>query len=162
MKIYSNDPEVPYKTTKINAQRTRGEIDGVLARWGIKKVAWNWDPHNNIVELQFQISELIDDRTVEPIVKVEPPRIWQKATRNRKEHVNWDVSMRVMFWFIKTHLEMAYLMQSDKTTQFLPYIQVSETKLVKDVLVPRISFVKDLQALEDKTIAVHNLKESGK
>ena len=162
MKIYSDDSEVPYKTTKINAQRTRADIDGILAKWGIKKVAWNLDPNNNVVELQFQISELIDDRTVEPVVKVEPPRIWQKATRNRKGQVNWDVSMRVMFWFIKTHLEMAYLMQSDKTTQFLPYIQVSETKLVKDVLVPRISFVKDLQALEDKIIRVPHLKQNEK
>lgn len=160
MKLYTNDRAVPYKNTTITALSTKAEIDGVLARWGIKKVAWNWDPDHNEVACQFQISEVINNKEVSPIVKVEPPRIWTKGTRKKREEINWNTSMRVMFWFIKTHLEMAYLMGSDKTTQFLPYIQISDKKLLKDVIVPKISLVEQLQALEDKTIKEDKVVES--
>lgn len=152
MKLYTDDRVVPYKSTTIKAVSTKAEIDGLLARWGIKKSAWTWDLENNDVELHFQINEVIDGNEVSPLVKVEPPRIWNKGNRSRKEAINWNISMRVMYWFIKTHLEMAHLLQSDKTTQFLPYIQVGEDKLVKDIVVPKISFVSDLQALEDRSI----------
>jgi len=152
MKLYTDDRLVPYKNTTITALSTRAEIDGVLARWGIKKVAWSWDPEHNEVSCQFQILEVIDNKEVSSIVKVEPPRIWSKGTRKKREEINWNTSMRVMFWFIKTHLEMAYLMQSDKTTQFLPYIQVGENKVLKDILVPKLSSVQHLLALEEKVI----------
>ena len=152
MKLYTDDRLVPYKNTTIAALSTKSEIDGLLARWGIKKVAWNWDPEHNEVACQFQIDEIINDKQVFPIVKVEPPRIWSKGTRKKKEEINWNTSMRVMFWFIKTHLEMAYLLQSDKTTQFLPYIQVSDKKLLKDVIVPKIGVVQELLALEEKVM----------
>jgi len=36
LKIYDDDPLVPYKNTKIGANQTKAEIDGLLARWGIK------------------------------------------------------------------------------------------------------------------------------
>lgn len=149
MKLYTDDRIVPYKTTTINPMSTKAEIDGLLARFGIKKTAWEWDIENNKVALTFQISEIINDRTVEPIVKVEPPRIWDKGSRSRHEAINWAVSMRCMFWFMKSHLEMAYLLQSGKTTEFLPWIQVSEKKTVKDIVVPRLSELQQLAALPE-------------
>jgi hypothetical protein len=149
MKLYTDDRIVPYKTTKINPMSTKAEIDGLLARFGIKKTAWEWDLENSKVALTFQISEIINDRTVEPIVRVEPPIIWDKGSRKRREAINWAVSMRCMFWFMKSHLEMAYLMQSGKTTEFLPWIQVSEKKTVKDIVVPRLSELQQLAALPE-------------
>ena len=152
MKLYADDRVVPYKQTSISAISTKAEIDGLLARWGIKKSAWVWDIANNDIQLQFEISEIISGKQVTPIVRIEPPRIWSKGTRKKREEINWNVSMRVMFWFIKSHLEMAYLMQSDKTTQFLPYIQVDQNKVLKDIIVPRLEEIQKLKALEEKVI----------
>jgi hypothetical protein len=42
LKIYSDDPNLPYKTTKLNALYTKSEIDGLFAKWGVKDVYWHW------------------------------------------------------------------------------------------------------------------------
>ena len=156
MKIYTHDRHVPYKTTKIDPMSSKADIDGILARWGIKKVAWTWDPENNEVYVQFQIEEVVDGRKVTPVIRVEPPRIWNKATRKRREGINWNVSMRVMVWYIKTHLEQAYLTQSSKTTEFLPYIDLSTEeggkKLLKDVLIPDLGMLKALPDRSKKEV----------
>jgi hypothetical protein len=162
MKIYTDDRLTPYRTTRIlNPLSSKADIDGLLAKYGIKKSAWEWDPENSKVALTFQINEVVNERTVKPVVRIEAPTIWDKGNRNRHEAINWAVSMRVMWWFIKSHLEMAYLLQSSKTTEFLPFIQINESgQTVKDVLVPRIEELKHLAALpepkkdEDKIIDV--------
>jgi len=149
MKLYTDDRIVPYKSTTINPMSTKAEIDGLLARFGIKKTAWEWDIENNKVALTFQISEMINERLVEPIVKVEPPRIWTKGSPKRREEINWAVSMRVMFWFMKSHLEMAYLLQSGKTVEFLPYIQTEKGQTLKDLVIPRLDELQHLAALPE-------------
>jgi hypothetical protein len=59
--------------------------------------------------------------------------------------------MRVMYWFIKSHLEAAYLLQSSKTAAFLPYIASKDgEKTLKDVIIPRINEVQQLSALPEK------------
>ena len=59
--------------------------------------------------------------------------------------------MRVMYWFIKSHLEAAYLLQSSKTAAFLPYIASKDgEKTLKDVIIPRMNEVQQLAALPDK------------
>ena len=51
MKIYSDDPNLTYKTTKLKALYTKSEIDGLFAKWGVKDVYWHWDPgHNGIFD----------------------------------------------------------------------------------------------------------------
>lgn len=152
MKLYTRDREVPYKSTTIKAISSKHDIDGILAKCGIKKVAWNWDPENNDVFVSFQLEEEIDGRMIAPVIKLEPPRIWTKGSRKKKESINWNVSMRVMFWYIKTHLEMTYLMQSTKTQEFLPFINIPSEdgdKQLKDVLIPDLHLLK---ALPEKTI----------
>ena len=32
MKIYTNDPNLPHKTTRLNALYTRAEVDGLFAK----------------------------------------------------------------------------------------------------------------------------------
>ena len=36
MKIYSDDPNLPYKTTKLKVLYTKSEIGGLFAKWGVK------------------------------------------------------------------------------------------------------------------------------
>jgi hypothetical protein len=60
MKIYSDDPNMPYKTTSLKALYTKSEIDGLFAKWGVKDVYWRWDHEHNDVFVQFNM-EVKDD-----------------------------------------------------------------------------------------------------
>jgi hypothetical protein len=42
------------------------------------------------------------------LANVKAPAIWDNKTRSKAESVNWDISMRVKYWFIKSHLEATY------------------------------------------------------
>lgn len=153
MKIYSDDPNLPYKSTKLKALYTRSEIDGLFAKWGVKDVYWHWDPEHNDVFVQFKIAEEIDSVPLEVSAKVGAPSIWDHRTRARAECVNWDISMRVMYWFIKSHLEAAYLLRSSKTAAFLPYISSKDgATLLKDILIPRLNEVQQLAALPERKV----------
>ena len=154
MKVYSDDPNLPYKTTKLKALYTKSEIDGLFAKWGVKDVYWRWDPEHNDVFVQFKIVEEIDGLPLQVSAKVEAPAIWDHKTRSKAECVNWDISMRVMYWFIKSHLEAAYLLQSSKTAAFLPYIASKDgATVLKDVIIPRMNEVQQLSALPESAAA---------
>lgn len=150
MKIYTSDPVCPYKATKINPFQTRAEIEGLLARWGIKKTAWDFDPDNDLVILHFQFTENIHGVNLNPIMKIEPPHIWDKGNRNKKEKINWMVSLRVLYWYLKTHLEYIYLGQSEKTMGLLPYVETPDGKTLKDMLLPRLTKEGIIPALENR------------
>jgi hypothetical protein len=79
LKIYSDDPLVHYKDSPVNPERTKHEIDDLFTKWGIKKVAWNWDPQSNIVYVMFTIVELINGVSVRVPVRVDCPTIWDRA-----------------------------------------------------------------------------------
>ena len=154
MKVYSDDPNLPYKTTKLKALYTKSEIDGLFAKWGVKDVYWHWDPEHNDVFVQFKIVEEINGLPLQVSAKVDAPAIWDHKTRARAECVNWDISMRVMYWFIKSHLEAAYLLQSSKTAAFLPYIASKDgATVLKDVIIPRMNEVQQLSALPESAVA---------
>jgi hypothetical protein len=101
--------------------------------------------------VQFKIVEEVDGLHLQVSAKVEAPAIWDHKTRSKAESVNWDISMRVMYWFIKSHLEAAYLMQSSKTAAFLPYIASKDgAKVLKNVIIPRMNEVQQLEALPEQ------------
>ena len=153
MKIYTDDPSLPYKTTKLKALYSKSEIDGLFARWGVRDVYWHWDPDHNDVFVKFKIVEEIEGVPVDIAAKVEAPVIWNHKTRSKVESVNWNISMRVMYWFIKSHLEAAYLLQSSKTAAFLPYIASRDgEKTLKDVIIPRLNELQRLEGLEYKVL----------
>lgn len=161
MKIYSDDPNLPYKTTKLKALYTKSEIDGLFAKWGVKDVFWHWDPEHNDVFVLFKIVEEIDGASLDVSARVDAPAIWDHKTRSKAESVNWDISLRVMYWFIKSHLESAYLLQSSKTAAFLPYIASNDgAQTLKDWIIPRINEVQQFAALPEspskKVIDVEN------
>lgn len=154
-KVWDTDPIVPYKESKISAMQTQSEINGLLARWGITKYGWDWNfDHTNMgkdtVAVTFQFMEIVQGKKMMPIIRLEPPRIWHKANPKRKmpERINWDVSMRVLWWYMKTHLEYAYLNQSAKTTEFLPFIQISnidgKTKNLQAIVLEDVNIMKAL------------------
>jgi hypothetical protein len=118
LKIYSDDPNLPYKTTKLKALYTKSEIDGLFDKWGVKDVYWHWDPEHNDVCVQFKIVEEIAVTPLDVSAKVEAPTIWYHKIRAKAESVNWDISMRVMYWFIKSQLEAAYFCKAPKPLRF--------------------------------------------
>jgi hypothetical protein len=153
VKIYSDDPNLPYKTTKLRALYTKSEIDGLFAKWGVKDVFWHWDPERNNVFVLFKIFEEIEGTPLQVSARIEAPAIWDHKTRSKAESVNWDISLRVMYWFLKSHLESAYLLQSSKTAAFLPYIASKDgAKVLKDVLIPRINEIQQLTAFPEKPV----------
>ncbi len=153
MKIYSDDPNLPYKTTKLRALYTKSEIDGLFAKWGVKDVFWHWDPEGNSVYVLFKIVEEIEGVVQQYPARVNAPEIYDHRTRSRAECLNWYISLRVMYWFIKSHLEAAYLLQSSKTAVFLPYIAMKDgATVLKDVIIPRLNEVQQLAALPEKRV----------
>jgi hypothetical protein len=160
-KIYSDDPNLPYKTTKLNALYTKAEIDGLFAKWQIKDVYWHYDPEHNDVFAQFKIVEVVEGLAIDVAAKVEAPIIWEHKTRNKAETVNWNISMRVLFWFLKTHLEAAYLRQSSKTAAFLPYIMASDGQTtLKDILIPRLQQLEKFKALPEAHVEENKIIEA--
>jgi hypothetical protein len=137
-KIFDDDPLVPYKNTSISAQTTRSEIDGLLARWGVKDNGWHWELENGDVYVGFQLKEVVEGKEIRPFIKVQAPLIYHKKTKAKPESINWNVSLRVLFWYLKSHLEAAYLRGSSKAEEFLPLMRLSlpsgETSLGEAIL----------------------------
>jgi hypothetical protein len=120
VKIYSDDSLVSYRTTTIDPEKTREEISAILREYDVGLIAWNWKPQFNDVWVQFQIEEIIDSIPIKISAKVICPIIWNKGSSRKVEKPNWKVSMKAMYWYIKTHLETSYAMQSSKVSAFLP------------------------------------------
>ena len=133
VKIYDDDPEVYGRTSTIKADRTKAEIDGVLARFGIKDVWWRYDLKNNDVFIKFILSERFGEKYRELTVSLEPPRIWHKDKKHG-EAINWDASMRNLYWYILTHLSQAYIHQSSKFTEFLPHILNKDGRKLTEII----------------------------
>lgn len=161
-KIYSDDPHLPYKTTRLNALYTKSKIDGLFAKWGIIDVYWHWEPEANNVYAMFKIKEEVEGISINVSARVGCPVIWNHKTRNKAEEVNWNISMRVMYWYIKTHLEEAYLRQSSKAAAFLPDLSSGseEGKTLKDIIIPHISDIQKLPALPKSAIIIDQESEA--
>jgi len=154
MKIFSDDPLVKYCNTTVTAARTREEIDAKLREYAVVDIAWHWKPTANDVYVQFGIEEIINEVPIKVVAKVVCPMIWNKANRNakiperRNERVNLEVGMRAMFWYIKSHLETAYAMQSSRVAGFLPDILTYNGRTYFDSVLNRIT---DFAALPEPT-----------
>lgn len=155
MKIYSDDEHVHYKTTEVSALRSRHMIDGILAEWDIKDSAWHWDPTNQSIFIEFSIKETIQETMMAHVVHVDAPLIWKRSRAGGhghaavQEELDWNVSLRVMWWFIKTHLEAAYLTQSSKTLAFLPLIRAEEEgKTLGSIILGNLERIQRMPALD--------------
>lgn len=153
MKIYTDDPRVSYKGTTINPERTREEISALLREYDTGDIWWHWKPDANDIYVNFIIEEVIDGIPVRVAAKVVCPVIWAKASRNartperRIEQPNLQVSMRAMYWYIKTHLETSYAMQSSRVAAFLSDMVIPNGGRFFDQIKSRLDQFK---ALENK------------
>jgi hypothetical protein len=144
-KIYNDDPNVPYKSTELAPKQSRMEIEGILAKYGIKDTAWRWDPENNEIFVGFSILEDIAGQAVSSYVKVYAPLIWKHhKAGHQKEEVDWRISLRVMFWFIKSSLEVSFLWHIKRSAAFLPFLRNTADQPMAEVLISRL---KDLQVM---------------
>jgi hypothetical protein len=145
LKIYTDDPKVHYISTTVSPERTRDEISEVLRAYDTSDILWHWKPDVADVYVQFIIEEIIDGYPARIGAKVVMPTIWDKAVRNspkperRVEQINLKVSMRAMFWYIKSHMETAYYMQSSRVAAFLPDMVTPNGKRYFDTLKERLS-----------------------
>jgi hypothetical protein len=121
MKIYDKDPRVPYQHTDISALMSKAKVEGILAEYGISDHGWHWRPEEDGIFLMFQLEDTINGRKAYNTVKIEAPQIWHKGPQ-KKEVLNWNVSMRVLYWYVKSHLEAAYLMGKSRTSELLPNV----------------------------------------
>jgi len=154
VKIYTDDPKVRYVKTTVSAERTKVEIDSKLREYGTYDIAWHWRPENNDVFVMFTIEEVIDNIPAKVTAKVVMPTLWDKGNRNsripenRVEKVNLSASMRTMFWYIKSQLEVSYAMQSSRVAAFLPDLMTANGNRYFDNLKSRLD---QFQALENKS-----------
>jgi hypothetical protein len=154
MKIYTDDPHVHYIATTISPERTRDEISEILRAFDTSDILWHWKPDVNDVYVQFIIEEIIDGIPARIGAKVVMPTIWDKAVKNspkperRIEQVNLKVSMRAMHWYIKSHMETAYAMQSSRIAGFLPDMVSHGGRRFFDEMKDRLD---QFAALENKT-----------
>ena len=82
-------------------------------------------------------------------------QIKKEKCKHKAEEVNWNISMRVMYWYIKSHLEAAYLLQSSNTAAFLPDLAGKDEKqTLKDIVIPHISDIQKLAALPAAPIII--------
>lgn len=151
MKIYTDDPLLEYKTTKLPALHSRHEIDGLFAKYGIKKTAWNWNIEQNEVYVIFELEESIEEGKppIKLSARVDAYPIWDHEKRNKVEEINWDVTMRQMLWFLKTHLQASYVRQTSKAVAFLSYIQTKDSN-IGNIVIQRIDRLNDFEALVDQ------------
>lgn len=151
MKIYSDDASLPYRSTKLKAVDSKRDIDEILAKYGITKIAWIWDLNENHVELSFELSERFQETDINAVVRIKPPTIWCKRRRGRADEIDWKLSLRIFHWYIKNQLAMTYAMQSEKVLAFLPFIVITKDKTVADIVIPRLEDIKQFKALPEKS-----------
>ncbi|MCJ7632456.1 hypothetical protein MUP77_08700 [Candidatus Bathyarchaeota archaeon] len=152
VKIFTDDPLVSYTKTTITPERTRDEISAILRQYDVADIHWHWKPEGNDVYVQFGIEEIIDGISMKVAAKVVCPIIWNKAVKNspksdrRIEQPNLAVSMRALYWYIKSHLESSYAMQSSRIAGFLPDMVTPSGERFFDTLKKRL----DQFQIEDK------------
>lgn len=138
-KIYVDNRNVPYKETRIKALETKSEIEAVFAKFGVKDTTWHWDPEGSEVYVTFDIFENIDGQTILVKGKVDAPVIWRHKSNNGPERIDWNVSLRTMYWYIKTHLESAFLWGSSRVAMFLPNLTNDRGDTFEKVFVPQLA-----------------------
>lgn len=144
MKIYTDDPLIAYVTTEVSSLKTKNQIDLKLMEYNAEDIGWRWKPDKNEIFVQFTLSQKINEIPLKVIVRVNCPIIWDRANKlartpeRRIERINWEVGMRSMYWYIKSHLETSYAMQGGLIAGFLPDIVTNQNETYFDSIVKKI------------------------
>lgn len=155
-KVYSDDPNVPYRSTELSAPQSKMKIEGILAQYGIKDTGWRWDLEGNEVFVGFTLEENVNGQLLKTFVRVDAPLIWKRArsgghgAKVAEEEVDWRISLRIMFWFIKSTLEVSYMWKVRKAAAFLPFLRTAGDRPLANVILSRFSEIQSMLALEVK------------
>jgi hypothetical protein len=160
MKVYNDDPLVKYVNTTIPSEKTKDEISSKLVEYHVSDIFWHWKPDLGDIWVQFGIEEVIDNKPIAVLAKVICPVIWQRAAPkskipiNRFEHIDMKASMRAMYWYIKSHLESSYAMQSSMLAGFLPNIVTAKNEVFFKTVLERVTEFAALPEPEQREIPV--------
>ena len=97
--------KMPYSTTDVSWQRTKGEIDGLLYDHGIDKIQWTQE--GDQVRLVFAMN--VEVMGFEKLIafKFEPVRVFTyRGLKGRKTKTEMkNVAWRLFWWHLKSKLE---------------------------------------------------------
>ena len=152
-------------------ETTRNQISAILCVYDVSDIHWHWNPKGNDIYVQFGVEEIIDGIPVKVLVRVVCPIIWDKALERspkperRIDNPNLKISMRAMHWYIKTHLECSYAMQSSKVAGFLSDVVTPHGSRYFEELKPHLNKFKSLDnninespSRDVKTVKTHDSK----
>ncbi len=92
---------LPYEGTVIDADKTQAEISTLLDKYGAIGVQWTTLRGNR--KLEFIIEVEVKGIQRELAIIYEPPPI--EVKRKGVRSVDWNLSMRLLYWHLKSKLE---------------------------------------------------------
>ena len=105
-------PDAPYQRTSVRFDDTLKDITDLLHKYGAADIRWNDQRDRGTVEVGFRISvREAGGRHYQPPVWISVPLILKK-TADGSEVINWDQSGRVLYWYLKSQLEMTLMGRS--------------------------------------------------
>lgn len=150
----------PFAGSKVDAYKTKGQIDKMLRDFGCEAVQWNEHFERNILELRFIAETEINGKTQNIGIKLNPPlflekrRTWDsvKGKHIVTEAPNMSQSMRVLYWYLKAKLTAVAYGVRPFEEEFLAEIVVNDQQRGERRLV---DVIKDnmpkMLGLEDKS-----------
>jgi len=109
-RIYSKN--APYQRTTVQFDGTLKDITNLLHKYGAADIRWNDQRDRGIVEVGFRVTvREAKGKSYQPPVWIPVPLIWKKIADN-SEVINWDQSGRVLYWYLKSQLEMTLMGRS--------------------------------------------------
>ncbi len=125
-------------TTTISAQKTVGEIMGILVGHGARSVLMNYDNDGNIESLSFQISTPQGD--IEVRLPVNPAAVLRVLEQQRTpgRYLTKTHALKVAWRIVKTWVSAQMAILETEMVQieeiFLPYIMDSSGKSLYQVM----------------------------
>jgi hypothetical protein len=109
-RVFSKD--APYQRTSVRFDDTLKDITDLLHKYGAADIRWNDQRDRGSVEVGFRVTvREAGGRRYQPPVWISVPLIWKK-TADGSEVINWDQSGRVLYWYLKSQLEMTLMGRS--------------------------------------------------
>ena len=136
-------------TTEIEADKTAGEILGILARHGARAVLMEWDAHGQVKSISFKVATPHGDLPIR--LPVDPDAVLKvlHSQNVRGRYATRQQALRVAWRIVKDWVEaqMAILeTEMVKMEQiFLPYVVMPSGRTLYEV------FVERFQLLEGKS-----------
>lgn len=93
--------EMPYHSTKVSVDRTKGEIDGLLYEYEVENKAWITQGDNET--LIFDLTVKVGNRQQKLAFKFQPTMIRVNYKR-KPNQLEKETSWRLFYWYLKNKL----------------------------------------------------------